>query len=207
MARSRWCGVCGAHRSRYQRRCTLCWRYVNPGCQPQRCLWEEETVRRKFDCSGRLRFLDFEAPKLSLPQTDRKCANRFGGMWCKDHEKTLQNKMAQDDPLFLFKLVDSSPLRKATLVASFAPMEHPRTMFKVEMWLQIPSWQSRRPCIQSLERCGPWYKWGTFWVDTWAEIPAAVEANSFHGLYFRLLLCVEEYEFDLNDGWTPVEHL
>ena len=109
--------------------------------------------------------------------------------------------------LFGLKFVDSSLLRNATLVACFAPMEHPRTMFKVEMWVQLPAWQRRRPWVNTLRRCGPWYLWETLWVDTWAEIPAAVEANSFHGLYLRLLLCVEQYEFDLNDGWTPVEHL
>ena len=86
-------------------------------------------------------------------------------------------------------------------------MEHPRTMLKVEMWLQLPSWQSRRAWIQSLERCGPWYKRGTFWVDTWAEIPAGLEENCFRAMDFRLLLCVEQYEFDLNDGWMPVEQL
>ena len=75
----------------------------------------------------------------------------------------------------------------------------------MEIWVQPSRSLLDRWCGR---RCAPWREYHVVWAQTWAEIPAAVQAVESCGLYHRMLICAEEYEHDREqDAWVPADQL
>jgi hypothetical protein len=91
--------------------------------------------------------------------------------------------------------------------ASWWPVNVPWTevAWRVELWIQpLPRYRDGWP----RPHCGPWVLYSVLWTDTWAQIPWAIQAKETGGLYHRLLICAEQYEWDeTGRRWLPLDQV
>ena len=75
----------------------------------------------------------------------------------------------------------------------------------VEIWITIASpriargWQGRR--------CGRWYHYSTVNALTWVEINNAFREVETGGLYNRMAMFIEAWEWSRTYGWDPIDHV
>jgi len=77
--------------------------------------------------------------------------------------------------------------------------------WRVEVWVQPTRHLLSRWCGR---RCGPWREYAVVWAWTWEDIPSRVLEVESAGMYHRLMVCAEAYDYDEErDAWLPVDHV